>query len=119
MHFAAFKSPSESTTAPWKYYYNNVLATLNLLETMGKYQVTPIGNNRQTMVLTPASSAYRSLSDSQFGGRLLQYCPCFVCSTGTLVAPEDLDDSPRLCRNLRRRERLGRSSGQGSTPLAR
>merc|ERR1719247_938662 len=39
VHFAAFKSPSESTTAPWKYYYNNVLATLNLLETMGKYQV--------------------------------------------------------------------------------
>ena len=38
-HFAAFKSPGESVRLPWKYYYNNVLATLTLLETMKKYNV--------------------------------------------------------------------------------
>lgn len=34
MHFAAFAYVGESVTAPLKYYFNNVVATLRLLETM-------------------------------------------------------------------------------------
>jgi UDP-glucose 4-epimerase len=34
MHFAAFAYVGESVTDPLKYYFNNVVATLRLLETM-------------------------------------------------------------------------------------
>ena len=34
MHFAAFAYVGESVTHPWKYYHNNVVNTLNLLEAM-------------------------------------------------------------------------------------
>lgn len=39
MHFAAFIDVGESVTNPGKYYQNNVLATLILLEAMQKHQV--------------------------------------------------------------------------------
>ena len=40
MHFAAFALVGESVTDPLKYYMNNVVATLRLLETMLKHKVT-------------------------------------------------------------------------------
>jgi UDP-glucose 4-epimerase len=40
MHFAAFAYVGESVTDPLKYYFNNVVATLNLLETMLSEGVT-------------------------------------------------------------------------------
>jgi len=40
MHFAAFSLVGESVVEPMKYYQNNVAATLTLLDTMKKYNVT-------------------------------------------------------------------------------
>ncbi len=37
LHFAAYAYVGESVKEPEKYYYNNVVATLNLLKTMKKY----------------------------------------------------------------------------------
>ena len=39
MHFAGFKSVSESTVEPLSYYSNNIAGTLNLLEAMKKFKV--------------------------------------------------------------------------------
>lgn len=39
MHFAAFTEVGESVTEPIMYYKNNVMATLNLLESMHKHRV--------------------------------------------------------------------------------
>jgi UDP-glucose 4-epimerase len=39
IHFAAFKSVSESVSNPFKYYYNNNNSLLNILECCLKYQV--------------------------------------------------------------------------------
>lgn len=39
MHFAAFAYVGESVTAPLKYYQNNVVATLNLLEAMIRHGI--------------------------------------------------------------------------------
>lgn len=39
MHFAAFACVGESVTAPLKYYFNNVVATLSLLRTMLRHEV--------------------------------------------------------------------------------
>lgn len=39
MHFAAFTYVGESVTDPQKYYVNNVKNTINLLESMRKYQI--------------------------------------------------------------------------------
>jgi len=40
IHFAAFKSVGESVEKPLKYYSNNVVSTINLLETMLRNKVT-------------------------------------------------------------------------------
>ena len=42
IHFAAFAYVGESVQKPMKYYENNVIGTLNLLETMQKYNVGKI-----------------------------------------------------------------------------
>lgn len=42
MHFAAFTLVGESVTDPAKYYFNNVVATLSLLDTMRKCDVNKI-----------------------------------------------------------------------------
>lgn len=42
IHFAAFSLVGESVTAPAKYYYNNVVGTLNLLEAMLAHNVNKI-----------------------------------------------------------------------------
>jgi len=39
MHFAALKAVGESVEFPLKYYENNLVGTINLLQTMGKYNV--------------------------------------------------------------------------------
>ncbi|EDO19284.1 hypothetical protein Kpol_1036p26 [Vanderwaltozyma polyspora DSM 70294] len=39
IHFAGLKAVGESTKIPLKYYQNNLIGTLNLLELMGKYNV--------------------------------------------------------------------------------
>jgi UDP-glucose 4-epimerase len=39
IHFAALKAVGESTKQPYRYYKNNVLGTLNLLETMYKNEI--------------------------------------------------------------------------------
>jgi UDP-glucose 4-epimerase len=39
IHFAAFKSVGESVKNPLKYYHNNLLSTINLLDSMIKHQV--------------------------------------------------------------------------------
>lgn len=41
-HFAAYAYVGESVTAPEKYYYNNVVNTLNLLKVMRKYSCNKI-----------------------------------------------------------------------------
>lgn len=40
MHFAASISPEESVRLPLKYYRNNVINAVNLLDVMGEYRVT-------------------------------------------------------------------------------
>ncbi|MCL6443853.1 MAG: UDP-glucose 4-epimerase GalE [Alicyclobacillus sp.] len=40
IHFAGFKAPGESVSDPLKYYRNNIVGTLVLLETMQKFEVT-------------------------------------------------------------------------------
>mgnify|MGYP006296641913 FL=1 len=42
IHFAAFKAVGESTEKPLKYYRNNLMSTINLLECMMDYYVTNI-----------------------------------------------------------------------------
>lgn len=42
IHFAAFKAVGESTSQPLKYYENNILSTLRLLEVMKEFQVLPL-----------------------------------------------------------------------------
>ena len=42
IHFAASKSVGESVRIPLKYYRNNLLSTINILESMVKYQVKHI-----------------------------------------------------------------------------
>ena len=42
IHFAAHKSVSESVRDPLKYYKNNLLSTINLLQSMQKYEVRHI-----------------------------------------------------------------------------
>ncbi len=42
LHFAAFSQVGESVTNPQKYYQNNVIGTLNLLDTMIKHSVNKI-----------------------------------------------------------------------------
>lgn len=42
IHFAGFKSVGESVEQPLKYYQNNIVGTLNLLEMMIKYEVKRI-----------------------------------------------------------------------------
>ncbi len=42
MHFAAYSQVAESVKEPQKYYYNNVLGTLNLLNTAMEYDVNKI-----------------------------------------------------------------------------
>ena len=37
IHFAGFKAVGESVTEPLKYYSNNIVTTLNLLDVMQKY----------------------------------------------------------------------------------
>ena len=39
IHFAAFKSVSESVTNPLKYYFNNLVSTINLLDLMKKKEI--------------------------------------------------------------------------------
>lgn len=38
IHFAGLKSVNESISNPLEYYYNNIISTLNLLNTMNKYK---------------------------------------------------------------------------------
>ena len=40
IHFAAFKSVSESVANPYKYYHNNINSLLNILECCLKYNVS-------------------------------------------------------------------------------
>lgn len=42
IHFAAFKAVGESVTVPLKYYHNNILSTINLLEVMDEFDVKKI-----------------------------------------------------------------------------
>lgn len=42
VHFAAMVRVDESVLDPWKYYNNNVIGTLNLLNSMRKYEVKKI-----------------------------------------------------------------------------
>jgi UDP-glucose 4-epimerase len=42
IHFAAFKSVSESVADPYKYYHNNINSLLNLLECCLKYKVSDL-----------------------------------------------------------------------------
>ena len=42
IHFAAFKSVSESVYKPVDYYYNNIVSLLNLLEEMKKYDISSL-----------------------------------------------------------------------------
>jgi len=42
IHFAGLKAVAESITMPVKYYNNNIISTLNLLELMNKYSVKKI-----------------------------------------------------------------------------
>lgn len=42
VHFAAHKSVSESVAEPLKYYYNNLVSHMNLLEIMEHYHVKPM-----------------------------------------------------------------------------
>lgn len=39
IHFAAFKSVSESVANPLKYYFNNLVSTINLLDLMKKKEI--------------------------------------------------------------------------------
>lgn len=39
IHFAAYKSPTESIREPLKYYENNLISTINLLDSMKKHEV--------------------------------------------------------------------------------
>ncbi|QVY61560.1 UDP-glucose 4-epimerase GalE [Cytobacillus gottheilii] len=71
MHFAGFKSVSESVQNPLKYYFNNTVSTLTLANVCLKYGVnsfvfsssaTVYGDNtapfRETMTLLPATNPY-------------------------------------------------------------
>jgi UDP-glucose 4-epimerase len=40
IHFAAFKAVGESVQNPLKYYKNNLLSTINLLESMARFKIT-------------------------------------------------------------------------------
>ena len=40
IHFAAFKSVSESVNKPLEYYHNNILSLLNMLEVMREFSIT-------------------------------------------------------------------------------
>lgn len=42
IHFAAYKAVGESVTVPLKYYHNNILSTINLLEVMNEFDVKKI-----------------------------------------------------------------------------
>ena len=42
IHFAGFKAVGESVQNPMKYYNNNLVSTINLLEVMKKYNVKNI-----------------------------------------------------------------------------
>jgi UDP-glucose 4-epimerase len=42
IHFAAFKSVYESVRKPLKYYYNNLVSTINLLDSMALHSVTAL-----------------------------------------------------------------------------
>lgn len=51
IHFAAFKAVGESVEQPLKYYQNNMLSLLNILELMGEY-------GRQNIVFSSSATVY-------------------------------------------------------------
>ncbi len=51
LHFAGFKAAGESVSVPLKYYRNNIVITLNLLELMQQYQVA-------TLVFSSSATVY-------------------------------------------------------------
>ena len=51
LHFAGLKAVGESVQKPLKYYENNLISTLNLLETMNKY-------NCKTIVFSSSATVY-------------------------------------------------------------
>ena len=51
IHFAAFSQVGESVTNPQKYYQNNVVGTINLLDTM-------LENNVKKIVFSSTASTY-------------------------------------------------------------
>lgn len=53
LHFAALKAVGDSETEPGKYFHNNVVGTLNLLDVMGKYDVPHIVFSSTAAVYDP------------------------------------------------------------------
>ena len=60
IHFAGFKAVGESVEMPIKYYSNNLISTLNLLEIMKKYNVKKIVfSSSATIYGNPGVSKYK------------------------------------------------------------
>lgn len=55
IHLAGYKSVSESTSTPLKYYANNIAGTINLCEVMQRYQVKKLVFSSSATVYAPTA----------------------------------------------------------------
>lgn len=53
IHFAGLKAVGESVSIPIKYYHNNLLSTLNLIEVMGKFNCKKLPFHQVLQFMVP------------------------------------------------------------------